>query len=191
MSDPGIAHLFHSSLALNIVRMRNGHWVLPFLYNCFKISNTFSLPEPNLVQALMQELEAQSDSAEDLQEAKIEWGEQDESRARKYLIYWVQKRLLQDYLDAEGNSHYQLSAHTEKVFQWLQGLEQRQFVGTESRFKAMFQTLKELVEKTQDDAGKRLEDLKNQKAEIEAEIQRLEYTQRPEVFSKTQITERL
>lgn len=191
MPSKAITHLFHASLPLQIIRMRNAHWVLPFLYDSFKSENTFTRSEPELIHLLTLELEAQADSAEDQAEAKIEWGEAEESRARKYLLNWVQKRLLQDYSDPEGNVHYQLSAHTEKVFQWLQTLEQRQFVGTESRFKNLFQTLKELVEKTGDDAATRLEELRNKKAEIEAEIKRLEYGQRPEVFSHTQVVERL
>lgn len=191
MPDEGIAHLFHTSLPLQIIRMRNAYWVLPFLFQCFKSDNTFTRSEPDLIDALVLELETRTDITEDWEEAKVEWGEQNEVRARKYLLHWVQKRLLQDYPDAEGNVHYQLSAHTEKVLQWLQSLEQRQFVGTESRFQSLFQTLKELVEKTQDDAATRLEELRNKKAEIEKEIKRLEYGQRPEVFSKTQVAERL
>jgi ElaB/YqjD/DUF883 family membrane-anchored ribosome-binding protein len=191
MLSQGIDHLFHASLPLQIIRIRNAHWVLPFLYSSFKSENTPTRSEPELIHLLAMELEAQTDSAEDQAEAKIEWGEGDESRARKYLLNWVQKRLLQDHPDPEGNTHYQLSAHSEKVFQWLQTLEQRQHVGTESRFKILFQTLKELVEKTGDDATTRLEELKNKKAEIEAEIKRLEYGQRPEVFSHTQVVERL
>ncbi|RYG44047.1 MAG: DUF3375 domain-containing protein, partial [Chitinophagaceae bacterium] len=191
MLSGGITHLFHASLPLQIIRMRNANWVLPFLYNSFKSENTFTRTEPELIHLLALELEAQTDTVEDQAEAKIEWGEGDESRARKYLLNWVQKRLLQDCPDPEGNTHYQLSAHTEKVFQWLQTLEQRQFVGTESRFKTLFRTLKELVEKTGDDAATRLEELKNKKAEIEAEIKSLEYGHRLEVFSQTQVVERL
>lgn len=191
MQKAGIALLFETSLPLQILRLRNAHWVLPFLYEAFKTENTFSLPEPELITQLSRELESHADNSDDYQEAKIEFGESEESRARKYLLLWVQKRLLQDFPDMEGNTRYQLSAHTEKVFQWMQSLEKKQFVGTESRFRFLFQTLREIVEFTQDDATKRLEELKNKRAEIDKEIKKLECGLKPEVFTNAQVQERM
>jgi hypothetical protein len=191
MESTGISLLFDSSLPLQIIRLRNARWVLPFLYQVFKTETIFSIREQNLVLLLAQELGSQTENADDYQEAKIEFGEPDENRARKYLLLWVQKRILQDFPDAEGHTHYQLSAHTEKVFQWLQSLEKKQFVGTESRFRFLFQTLREIVEFTQDDASKRLEELKNKRAEVDHEIQRLEYGLRPEVYTNAQVQERI
>lgn len=140
---------------------------------------------------LAEELRTHAEGMEDLEEARIEFGEDEESRARKYLLNWVQKRVLQDFPDSDSVTQYQLSSHTEKVFQWLQSLEKRQFVGTESRFRFLFQTLKELVEYTQDNSVARLEDLKNKRAEIDKEIKKLEMGYQPEVFSNAQVTERL
>lgn len=191
MQLTNIAYLFDSALPLQIIRMRNAQWVLPFLFGAFKAENIFSLPEPVLVSLLAQELESHAESTDDYNEAAIEFGEPGENRARKYLLLWVQKRLLQDFPDAEGNTQYQLSAYTEKVFQWLQSLEKKQFVGTESRFKYLFQALQEMVEFTQDDAAKRLEELKNKRAEMDKEIKRLEHGHKPEVYTNAQVKERM
>jgi hypothetical protein len=59
------------------------------------------------------------EKAEDYEEAQIVYGEDDIERSRKYILSWVQKRILQDFQDNNGIVQYQLSAHTEKVFQWL------------------------------------------------------------------------
>jgi hypothetical protein len=171
--------------------MRNAHWVLPFLFKAFKTENTLSLPEPALISALAEELRHHSEDLEDLEEARIEFGEDDESRARKYLLSWVQKRLLQDFPDEDGSTRYQLSAHSEKLLQWLQSLEKRQFVGTESRFRFLFQTLRDMVEYTEDDTAKRLEELKNRKAEIDKEIKKLEMGFKPQIYTNAQLKERL
>jgi hypothetical protein len=171
--------------------MRNAHWVIPFLFRAFKTENILSLPEQTLISALAEELRNHSEDLEDLEEARIEFGEDEESRARKYLLNWVQRRLLQDFPDADAVTQYQLSAHTEKLFQWLQSLEKRQFVGTESRFRFLFQTLREMVEYTEDDAVKRLEELKNRKAEIEKEIKKIEMGYKPVVYTNAQLRERL
>src|ERR1700741_3829373 len=164
MSIPDISYLFESAPSVQIIRMRNAHWVIPFLFKAFKTENILSIPEQALIGALAEELRNHSEDMKDLEEAHIEFGEDEESRARKYLLNWVQRRLLQDFPDTDAVTRYQLSAHSEKLFQWLQSLEKRQFVGTESRFRFLFQTLREMVEYTEDDSLKRLEELKNRKA---------------------------
>jgi len=191
MPSLDISYLFQSAPSVQILRMRNAHWVIPFLFKAFKSENVLSLPEPGLINMLAEELRAHAEGTEDLEEARIEFGEDEESRARKYLLNWVQKRLLQDFPNAEAVTQYQLSAHTEKLFQWLQSLEKRQFVGTESRFRFLFQTLREMVEYTEDNATKRLEELKNRKAEIDKEIKRIEMGFKPEIYTNAQLRERL
>ena len=191
MAISDISYLFETSPSIQIIRMRNAQWVIPFLFKAFKTENILSLPEPILISQLAEELRNHSEEMEDLEEARIEFGEDEESRARKYLLNWVQRRLLQDFPDGEAVTQYQLSAHTEKLFQWLQGLEKRQFVGTESRFRFLFQTLREMVEYTEDDTVKRLEELKNRKAEIDKEIKRIEMGFKPEIYTNAQLRERL
>src|ERR1700744_1785276 len=187
MSTTDISYLFETAPSVQIIRMRNAQWVIPFLFKAFKSENILSLPEPALISLLAEELRNHSEDIEDLEEARIEFGEDEESRARKYLLNWVQKRLLQDFPDEDAVTQYQLSAHSEKLFQWLQSLEKRQFVGTESRFRFLFQTLREMVEYTEDDAIKRLEELKNRKAEIDKEIKKIEMGFKPEIFTNAKL----
>src|SRR6201985_1537352 len=191
MPTPELSYLFETSPSVQIIRMRNAQWVIPFLFKAFKTENKLSLPEPALLNLLAEELRHHSEEMEDLEEARIEFGEDEESRARKYLYNWVQKRLLQDFPDNDAVTQYQLSAHTEKLFQWLQSLEKRQFVGTESRFRFLFQTLREMVEYTEDDAVKRLEELKNRKADIDKGIKKIEMGFKPEIYTNAQLRERL
>ncbi len=191
MPSPEISYLFESSPSIQIIRMRNAQWVIPFLFKAFKTENKLNLPEPALINLLAEELRNHTEGVEDLEEARIEFGEDEESRARKYLLNWVQKRLLQDFPDSDAVTQYQLSAHSEKLFQWLQSLEKRQFVGTESRFRFLFQTLREMVEYTEDDTVKRLEELKNRKAEIDKEIKKIEMGFKPEIYTNAQLRERL
>src|ERR1700743_389201 len=191
MPSLDISKKFESAPSVQIIRMRNAHWGIPFLFKAFKSENILSLPEPALISLLAEELRNHSEDIEDLEEARIEFGEDEESRARKYLLNWVQRRLLQDFPDADAVTRYQLSAHTEKLLQWLQSLEKRQFVGTESRFRFLFQTLREMVEYTEDDAVKRLEELKNKRAEIDKEIKKIEMGYKPLVYTNAQLRERL
>src|SRR3984957_6676732 len=191
MPQSDISYLLETSPSVQAIRMRNAPWVIPFLFKAFKTENIISLPEPVLIGLLAEELRHHAEGTEDLEEARIEFGEDEESRARKYLLNWVHKRLLQDFPDGENTTQYQLSAHSEKLFQWLQSLEKKQFVGTESRFRFLFQTLRDMGEYTEDDTMRRLEELKNRKAEIDKEIKRLEMGFKPEIYTNAQLRERL
>ena len=186
MRTKELAFLFESSPSLQLIRMRNADWVLPFLHAAFKSSEKLSIPESKLAHQLA---EALRHEAENGNQADNE--EDPEEAARKYLSTWVQRRLLQDFSDPEGHTHYQLSAHAEKVFQWLQSLQKRQFVGTESRFRMLFSSLRDIVEKTEYDRTRRLEELKNKKAEIDKEIRALENGAPVEVYSNAQVQERM
>lgn len=191
MKQADLAFLFDTHPAVLMLRQRSGRWVLPFLHHVFKEESRFLISEQLLIQLLAEHLTVEEDGTEDFEEARITFGEDEESRARKYVLSWVQKRLLQDLQDADGNVQYQLSAHTEKVFQWLQSLQGRHHVGTESRFKLLFNSLRDVVEKTEDDRTKRLEILKDKRAEIDKEIKAIELGLAPDNYTNAQVQERL
>jgi Protein of unknown function (DUF3375). len=191
MKHTELAFLLTSSAAIQMLRQRSARWILPFLYRVYKEENRFIVPEDLLIQLLTETLSTQEDGTEDFEEAKIAFGEDEETRSRKYILNWVQKRILQDFQDAGGNVQYQLSAHTEKVFQWLMTLQMRNHVGTESRFKLLFNSLRDIVEKTEDDRTRRLQMLKDKRAEIDKEIKALEHGLAPDNYSNAQVQERL
>ncbi|MGJ7033952.1 DUF3375 domain-containing protein [Niabella hirudinis] len=184
--------MIHSSPALQMVRLRNAGWVLPFLYTVFKEERRMVIREDQLIPMLAEALGSHADGTEDWEEARIDFGEDEESRSRKYLLNWVQKRILQDFPDTEGNTNYQLSAYAEKVFQWMQHLQQGQHhVGTESRFKMLFTSLRDMVENTEDDRERKLQILKDRRAEIDREIKALELGVAPQRYNNAQVQERL
>lgn len=192
MTSENISFLIQSSPALLMLRLRNAGWVLPFLYTAFKEQRKMVIKEEQLIPLLAETLSQHTEGTEDLEEARIEFGEDEESRSRKYLLSWVQKRMLQDFPDTEGNTNYQLSAYTEKVFQWMQNLQLGQHhVGTESRFKMLFASLRDMVENTEDDREKKLQILKDRRAEIDKEIKALELGVAPQRYNNAQVQERL
>lgn len=192
MTSENIEQLILTSPALQMLRLRNAGWVLPFLYAAFKETRRTVIREEQLITLLAETLSHHDEGVEDLEEARIEFGEDEESRSRKYLLNWVQKRILQDFPDTEGNTNYQLSAYTEKVFQWMQNLQLGQHhVGTESRFKMLFTSLRDMVENTEDDKEKKVQILKDRRAEIDKEIKALELGVAPMRYSNAQVQERL
>ena len=191
MKHEEVALLIMSNPAVSMLRQRSARWMLPFLYRVYKEENRFIISEDHLIRLLTETLSIQADGTEDLEEAKINFGENEETRSRKYILNWVQKRILQDFQDAAGNVQYQLSAYAEKVFQWLLTLQVRSHVGTESRFKLLFNSLRDIVEKTEDDRNMQLQMLKDKRSEIDKEIRALEYGVPLESYSNAQVQERL
>lgn len=191
MNQEELYQIFVSHPSVQMLRLRNAHWVLPFLYQVFKDGNRTVIEESQLMQLLAETLSTHEEGVEDIDEAKILFGEDEQSRSRKYLLNWVQKRLLQDFQHTDGSIQYQLSAYTEKVFQWMMSLQLRKHVGTESRFKVLFNSLQDIVEHTEDDRKKRLELLKDKRAEIDKEIKAIELGAAPENYTNAQVQERL
>ena len=49
MPSPDISYLFESAPSVQIIRMRNAQWVIPFLFKAFKTENKLTLPEAVLI----------------------------------------------------------------------------------------------------------------------------------------------
>ncbi|NJN34031.1 MAG: DUF3375 family protein, partial [Saprospiraceae bacterium] len=78
----------------------------------------------------------------------------------------------------------------EKVFQWLDSLQKREFVGTESRFKDIYRRLQELIDNTSDDPQRKIAELEAKKQELNAQIAQIKKTGKTETYNNTQIKER-
>ncbi len=97
-------------------------------------------------------------------------------RAEAYLDDWAGEEkgwLRKFYPQGSDEVHYDLMPSVEKALTWLETLVQRPFIGTESRLMTIFQLLHQMVEGTEADAFKRIEELERRKADIEAELDRV------------------
>jgi flagellar motility protein MotE (MotC chaperone) len=96
--------------------------------------------------------------------------------ATEYLDEWASEGrgwLRKYYPQGNDEPHFDLTPATEKALAWLAGLQQRQFVGTESRLLTIFELLRQIVEGTRADPQARLAELERRQAELAAEIQRV------------------
>ncbi len=106
-----------------------------------------------------------------------EWAAGDNAFLRKY------------YSDTSDDALMDLTPAVEKVVEWLQGLRQQQFVGTESRLLTVFELLKDIVFKTEEDPESRIRVLEDQKKEIDREIEKIKH-QGVLPYDATQVKER-
>ncbi len=96
--------------------------------------------------------------------------------AADYLNDWADndKGWLRKYYPLESDEpHFDLTPAAERAANWLSGLTQRRFVGTESRLKTIFDLLAQMVEGAETDAEARIAELEKRQADIQREIERI------------------
>lgn len=113
-----------------------------------------------------------------------------DEKAKNYVRAWTNKGFLTNYQDEQGDIFYELSSHTIKVLDWIGSLKKEEYIGTESKFKNIFNQLKELVEFTNEDKEKRLEILLAKRDELQAQIDSLQAGEDVKVFEEYEIIPR-
>jgi hypothetical protein len=97
-------------------------------------------------------------------------------RGLEYLNDWAgndKAWLRKFYLAGSDEAQFDLSPASEKAIAWLVSLQERSFVGTESRLLTLFDLLKQMQEGSETDPDKRLLDLQRKRDEIDAEMMRI------------------
>ncbi|MGE4332501.1 MAG: DUF3375 domain-containing protein [Macellibacteroides sp.] len=164
--------LLKSAPSLKLLRSRNAPLILSFLYSQFKEQGEISISNEKLTNQLAWYLEELNYSDED--DDLTSFGSDNYERAKKYIESWTNDNFLRNYIDDIEKTVYNvLTQHTERVFQMLDFLQERKFVGTESKFKDIFHKLKELVDNNTEDPKKKIEELEERKKKIDEEIRRI------------------
>jgi len=187
MQHEDIKHLLSFSPTVKLLRAKSAPLVISFLYDTFKVNNRITLPAYELINQLAEYIEALEDR--DL----IDIEDKDSlSIARKFLDRWCSEdqRLLKRYPDDQGEPLVELTTHTEKAFQWMDNLQRREFVGTESRFLDIYRQLKELIDNTSADPKRKIKELEKKKKAINKEIAAIKKAGVVATFNDTQVKER-
>lgn len=112
--------------------------------------------------------------------------------AGDYLNDWADDKqgwLRKFYPPASDEPHFDITPATERAIEWLLRLEQKQFIGTESRLRTIFELLQQMVRGTETDPAVRIAELENRRATIDAEIARLRRGEL-DLMDATQLKER-
>ncbi len=91
----------------------------------------------------------------------------------RYLETWADpaRGILRKYYPDRGDEpEYDLTPATARAIDWIQGLEEQRFVGTESRLRIIIELLREIIHTTEQDPDTVIRDLEQQKQEIEQKI---------------------
>jgi Protein of unknown function (DUF3375) len=181
-----IAWLRDNSPAWRLLRADNAPLVLSFLHRVFVTDNVRSVPATELASRLDDELYALN------QRDSERGGRTFPKQAKAYLDDWAAAEagwLRKYYPDGTDEPHYDATPAVEKALYWIQSLHEREFVGTESRLKVIFDLLRQIVFGTESDPEQRLAELRRQRQDIDGQIARVQAGDMP-VLQETGVRER-
>lgn len=127
-----LQQLIETAQPIKILRAKNAPLLISFLFAEFKARNRITIPSYELTSHLADFIDSLKDNSLFLQEKGNSL-----SIAHRYIDQWCseESRYLTRFPDEIGEPMHELPPSVERVFQWLQSLQKREFVGTESRFK--------------------------------------------------------
>jgi Protein of unknown function (DUF3375) len=177
--------LFHieRSATLRLLRSRQAPLAMSFFFFAFKLKNRLQIPYFELKELLTQFLENLNDDIKQ----EYTWSPQ------QFLDFWSndQQEFIRKYFELNQDEPMtELTADTERALEWIQSLEKREFVGTQSRFLSIYESMKQIADQTEDDPDSRLSFLKEQRKKIDDEIRKIQATGVVNRMDATQIRER-
>jgi len=94
--------------------------------------------------------------------------------AKHYLEDFTNAGYLKKYYGDDEEPIYEMTPHTQKALEWIEGLEKKEFVGSRSKFNIIFELLEDLEFEAKLNDKQRIKKLKNQKKEIDKQIEAIE-----------------
>lgn len=185
--------LLKNSPTWKMLRSKNAVLMISFFYNHYKANNESEIPNSVLVQKLADYLDELNyeDEDEDEQTDLSRLNLDSVDRAKQYIEKWTKENYLRNYIDESSKQIINTyTAHTEKVFRFLELLKDREYAPTESKFKDIFKKLQELIDNSTEDPAKKIQELEKKKEEIEDEIRKIQREGFVTTYENYQIQER-
>lgn len=171
-----------ASPAVRLLRSQSAAMILAFLFETFKRDHVLMVPRATLLERL-------KDYLDDLRTTEPDAYPRS---AEAYLNEWCEddRFLRMFYEQGSDDPCVEMTPDAERVLQWIEDLGPREFVGTESRFQRIFELLREILERSEEDPDARIAQLETHKAELEREIERIRLTGQVDTMGSTQVRER-
>ncbi|MCL2187999.1 MAG: DUF3375 domain-containing protein [Defluviitaleaceae bacterium] len=182
-----------SHIYLKALRENNPAWrllasplapyIAAFFHQIFIIQKQREVNESELISHLQDFMQAVNQDSEETPFKRS---------ALDYLNDWTDNQhgwLRKFFPTGKDQAHFDITPEAQKAIEWLDGLKQQAFIGTESRLLTVFNLLHQIAMGAETDPQQRLADLYKQKDEIEQTIKRVEQGEIA-VLSDTQIKER-
>lgn len=149
--------------AWRLLRARNAPLVLSFLGRFFIEGNRGPTPAGELTTALDDLLYSIHRTVP----------ERFDAEPASYLENWSSPEsgwLRRFYPSGSEEVHYEATPALEKAFRWVEGLQAREFIGTESRLHILVDLLRQMVHGSETDPTSRIQELERRRDAIESEL---------------------
>ncbi|WP_296140586.1 DUF3375 domain-containing protein [uncultured Tessaracoccus sp.] len=159
-------------VAWRILRAHNAPLVLSFLGSYFVDGNRGASPAAELISALDDVLHDLRLTAQD-----PDGGPRFPKGPKEYLEDWASDdaQFLRRFYPLGGDElHYEITPAFEQAYAFLATLEERQFVGTQSRLQTVVDLLRQIVHGTEERPEERLRELHRRREDLDREIARVE-----------------
>jgi Protein of unknown function (DUF3375) len=183
MRRESIRSYFEASPTMKLLRSDLAPWVIDFLHRSFKSDEAISLGQSDLRSRL-------SVYQEEIHEIDPELLTM---APEKYLAQWTEHGWLQRFMESTSNEpQFQLTRYAEAAIRFVDAAisQNSRLVGTESRLRLVIETLEDIVRGASADPDRRLNYLRAQRTEIDAEIEAIESGKSVAVYRPSQIRER-
>ena len=181
------------SPAVKLLRSNHAAMVIGFLYKMFRGSAQPTIPLEELTHKLSDYL-ATIGFMDEAEAQMPNYLAQDHfDRAAIYIKRWAEDENRYIYINIDDKTHEpyaSLSRYSEKVFQVLEQLREKEFVGTESKLLDLFGKVQELVQRTNEDPDERIRELNARKKNIDEEIKLIRKTGEVPLYEPWQIKSR-
>lgn len=179
-------NIIKESPSLELLETKHRGLTIPFLVHAFmrnEKTHSQKVLESSLIDYLqyINYIEDSEDSIINTESLEI--------KARRKIAEWRIAGFLYQNITEEGTI-YELSQYSLRTLDWIADQKRTEFVGTESKFKSVYDKIKDLLEYTDEDILKRKQILEKRKLDIQHKIDKLEAGEAVPVYDKTQITER-
>ncbi|MDO5570240.1 MAG: DUF3375 domain-containing protein [Bacteroidales bacterium] len=180
-----------SSPSIKLLRSKNASLIYALFKEQFKEKNEISVANDLLVSELASLLDNLNYTNADEEIIDILTLDS-QTKAKRYIEKWTEDNFLSNYIDeSTGKIYNMLTRHSEKAIQMFELLEEREFVGTESKFKDIFGKLEDVVHNSLAEKEERISILETKKLEIEARIEEIKSDAPVKVYEDYQIRSRM
>ncbi len=179
-----LKHRFENNYLLKLLKSRSAPLYLSFIYKEFKVNHNTTVEFNDLIVKLINHLEEITWEIPEMQSVE-EYG-------KKLIEQWCSEdfRLLRRFYTRDGEMFLELTSDSERALKWMEELNPKEYVGTESRFNNIYRLLEELSTGVNENPEDRIRELKEEKRKIDSEIREIEISGKVKTLNSFQIEER-
>jgi len=181
-----INKILNESPSLELLQTKHRNLTIPFFVHAFKKSETSH--SQKVFESILVDYLQHINYIEESEDLLINT-ESLEIKAKRKIKEWRGAGFLNQYIIDDGTILYDLSQYSLRSLDWIADQKRTEFVGTDSKFKSVYEKIKDILEYTDDNLIKRKQILEERKLTIQHQIDQLEAGEAVLLYDEREIIE--